>query len=254
MIRIGTAGFSYRDWLGPFYPRGLAQGEWLAYYARQFSTVELNVTFYRLPSTATLAAWIDRTPADFVFAVKAFRGLTHERQATDFASFVAAVKPLAEAGKLACVLAQFPQSFRRTPQNEAYLARLREGLGALPAAVEFRHAEWVSEDVFERLRQLKLGLACVDEPPLRGLMPPVEVATGPVAYVRLHGRNAPQWHQHEEAWQRYDYLYSDEELGEWLTRLRKLEAQAAQTLVYFNNTPRAQAIENARELRAMLSA
>ena len=143
MILIGTAGFSYRDWLGPFYPTGLPERDWLAFYAREFPTVELNVTFYRLPAARTLDSWIEHTPAGFQFSVKAYRGLTHERQAPDFAAFAAAARPLAQAGKLACVLAQFPQSFRRTAANEAYLARLRQGLGDLPVVVEFRHAEWV---------------------------------------------------------------------------------------------------------------
>jgi uncharacterized protein YecE (DUF72 family) len=104
-----------------------------------------------------VGAWIERPPAGFVFAVKAFRGLTRERQAPDFVGFAAAVRPLAEAGKLACVLAQFPQSFRHTPQNQGYLLRLR---------------------------QLRLELACVEEPPRRCLMPPTSVATRPVAYAR----------------------------------------------------------------------
>jgi len=253
MIRIGTAGFSYRDWRGPFYPAGLPEREWLGYYARAFSTVELNVTFYRLPDRRNLAAWIERTPPGCQFSVKAFRGLTHERAAPDFPAFVAAVRPLAEAGKLACVLAQFPQSFRRTPANTAYLAQLRQGLADWPVVVEFRHAEWIDQGLFGQLRQLNLGLVCVDEPPLKGLMPPVAAVTGPVAYVRFHGRNAKQWYRHDEAWQRYDYRYSPEELREWLARLRQLDAQTQQTLVYFNNTPKGQGIEDARALQVLLN-
>jgi uncharacterized protein YecE (DUF72 family) len=252
MIFIGTAGFSYRDWVGPFYPKGMPQREWLGHYAREFPTLELNVTFYRLPDARTLTGWIERTPPGFLFSVKAFRGLTHEREAPDFSAFVAAVRPLAESGKLACVLAQFPQSFRRTPANEAYLAQLRSGLEGLPLVVEFRHVEWVDDNAFERLRQLKLGFACVDEPRLKGLMPPVAVATGPLAYVRFHGRNAKQWYRHDAAWQRYDYRYKAEELREWLPRLRQLDAEAEQTLVYFNNNPRGQGIEDARALKKLL--
>lgn len=252
MIRIGTAGFSYRDWLGPFYPAGLPERDWLAFYARQFPTVELNVTFYRLPAARTIDAWIEHTPAGFQFSVKAFRGLTHERHAPDFAAFAGAVRPLAEAGKLACILAQFPPSFHRTPANESYLARLRQGLSDLPAVVEFRQAGWVNAAVFEHLRQLQLGFVCVDEPRLPGLMPPVAVVTGPVAYVRFHGRNAQNWHHPPEAWQRYDYRYATAELEEWLPRLRQLDAQAQQTLVYFNNTPGGQGIEDAHSLRRFI--
>jgi uncharacterized protein YecE (DUF72 family) len=150
------------------------------------------------------------------------------------------------------VLAQFPPSFRRTPANEDYLARLRPGLRELPAVVEFRHADWVNEAVFERLRGLGLGFACVDEPVLKGLLPPVAVATSPVAYVRFHGRNARQWHHYEEAWQRYDYRYTAEELQEWLPRIQTLDQQVQQTLIYLNNTPRGQGIEDARTLRGLL--
>jgi len=253
VILIGTAGFSYRDWVGPFYPRGLPSKEWLAFYSREFATVELNVTFYRLPDARSLSAWIEQTPPGFRFSVKAFRGLTHERRAPDFGAFVAAVRPMAQAGKLACVLAQFPQSFRRTPANEAYLERLRQGLADLPVVVEFRHAEWVDQATLDHLRQLQLGFVCVDEPQLRGLMPPVAAATGPVAYVRFHGRNARHWYQHTAAWQRYDYRYSAAELGEWLPRLRQLDQAAPLTLVYFNNNPRGQGIEDARALKAMIA-
>lgn len=252
MIRLGTAGFSYQDWAGTFYPPGLPEREWLAYYAREFSFVELNVTFYRLPAARTVAAWVERTPADFAFAVKAFRGLTHEREAPDFAAFRAAVQPLVQAGKLACVLAQFPQSFHPTPENNAYLAQLRDGLADLPAVVEFRDAAWAAPATFERLRALGLGFASVDEPRLKGLMPPVAEATGPVAYVRFHGRNAARWYRHQAAWERYDYAYSRAELAEWAPRLRALEAETGLALACFNNTPRAQAVDSARLMKALL--
>ncbi len=143
MLRIGTAGFAYDDWVGAFYPPGLPERDWLAYYAREFDTVELNVTFYRLPGPRAFAAWIEHTPAGFAFSVKAHRGLTHEREQADFPGFAQAVQPLVEAGKLACVLAQFPPSFRPTPENQAYLARLRAGLDRLPLLVEFRAPAWV---------------------------------------------------------------------------------------------------------------
>lgn len=253
MLRIGTSGFSYSDWAGLFYPAGLRERDWLAYYAREFDTVELNVTFYRLPGPRTFAAWVQHTPPGFAFSVKAHRSLTHEVQHADYAGFNQAVQPLVEAGKLACVLAQFPPAFRPTPENQAHLARLRAGLESLPLVVEFRAAAWVGEPAFELLRSLGLGFVCVDEPQLRGLMPPVAVATGPVAYVRLHGRNAKQWYHHEHAWQRYDYRYSADELEEWAPRLRSLDQAAPLTLVYFNNTPRAQAIDDARALKRLLA-
>jgi uncharacterized protein YecE (DUF72 family) len=253
VIHLGSSGFSYKDWVGPFYPKGLAQREWLAFYARAFDTLEVNMTFYRPPVEKTLAGWAERTPDGFLFSVKAFRGLTHERAAPDFAGFVLGLRPLVEAGKLACVLAQFPQSFHPTPANQQYLARLREGLGELPAVVEFRDAAWATAETYAQLRALRLGFVCVDEPRLKGLLPPLAVATAPVAYVRFHGRNARQWYQHEHAWQRYYYDYTREELAEWVPRLRALDEAAAQTLVYFNNAWQGLGLANARTLKDLLS-
>lgn len=252
MIRFGTAGFSYADWRGVFYPPGLPQRAWLAHYATVFDALELNVTYYRVPSASAVAGWIERTPPGFCFAVKAHRGLTHDRDDPDFAGFAQAVGPLAEAGKLGCVLAQFPQSFHPTPANRAYLSRLRAGLADLPVVVEFRQARWAVTETFEQLRSLALGWVIVDEPDLPGLLPAVAEVTSPVAYVRFHGRNAAQWHAHTEAWQRYDYDYSDAELRAWLPRLRALADQAGEVYGIFNNTPRAQAVGDAQALRAML--
>lgn len=252
MIRIGTSGFSYDDWIGPVYPEDLPPRDHLAFYAREFSTVELNVTYYRIPGTRTVEGWVQKTPADFLFSVKAYGGLTHERQEPEFAPFVASLRPLIEAGKLGCVLAQFPYSFRAVAENRDYLRRLREGLGDLPVVVEFRNAGWLTESTFDLLRALGLGFCCVDEPRLPGLMRPVVVATGPVGYVRFHGRNAAKWYNHKEAWERYDYTYSTEELREWVPRLRQLDASLPLTLVYFNNHFAGQAVRNARDLGPLL--
>ncbi len=253
MLRFGSSGFSYKDCVGPFYPAGLPQREWLGFYAREFDTVEVNMTFYRPPAARTMAAWVERTPAGFTFAVKAFRGLTHERAAPDFETFVQGVQPLVAAGKLACVLAQFPQSFHPTPANDDYLARLRAGLDDLPVVVEFRDAAWTTAATYERLRALGLGFVCVDEPRLKNLMLPLAVATSPVGYVRFHGRNARQWYQHEYGWQRYNYNYTREELEEWVPRLRALDEAADVTYVYFNNAWKGQGLENARMLKGLMA-
>jgi uncharacterized protein YecE (DUF72 family) len=252
MICVGTSGFSYKDWVGPVYPPDLPEREWLDFYAHQFSTVELNVTFYRVPSPRTVAGWVGRTPQSFLFAVKAFQGLTHGRAEPDFRGFVEAIRPMIESGRMGCILAQFPYAFHATPPNREYLKQLREGLGDLPVVVEFRNAGWVSETTHELLRSLNLGYCCVDEPALRGLMPPVAVATGPVAYVRFHGRNAAKWFEHKEAWERYDYTYSRDELKEWVPRLEALEEQSELALVYFNNHYRGQGFQGARDLLALL--
>ena len=253
-VLIGTSGFSYDDWVGPVYPPDLPKSEWLSFYAREFPTCELNFTFYRIPNPYTLARMADKVPEGFLFSVKAFQGITHEREDPEplVREFVEALRPLQEEGKFACVLVQFPYSFRATEENRDYLRRLRDGFGDLPVVVEFRRREWVSQRTFDELRALRFGFCCVDQPRLRGLIPPIAVATGPVAYVRFHGRNAAKWWQHEEAWERYDYTYSDEELKEWVPKIRQLDAEADLTLVYMNNHWRGQAVGTARQMRELL--
>jgi|YNPNPStandDraft_1061719.scaffolds.fasta_scaffold22575_1 uncharacterized protein YecE (DUF72 family) len=255
MIRIGTSGFSYDDWHGSFYPESLKPGDRLAFYAQHFSTVEINTTYYRQPDPGLFYHFVRRTPDDFCFVVKAYRGLTHEREEATpeaFRQFVEALAPLQQAGKFGCLLAQFPWSFQPTAANRAYLEYLRGQLGDLPVVVEFRHAGWVTDETLDLLRHLGLGFCCVDEPRLRGLLPPVAAVTAPTAYVRFHGRNAAKWWTHDEAWERYNYLYSESELAEWTPRIRSLAAQADTTYVIFNNHYRSQAVRNAQQMAQQL--
>jgi uncharacterized protein YecE (DUF72 family) len=130
---------------------------------------------------------------------------------------------------------------------------MRDGFAELPVVVEFRESAWVSDSTFELLRALDMGFCCVDEPELRGLMPPVAVATSDTAYVRFHGRNASQWWDHEHAWQRYDYTYSEEELQDWIPRLHELDAAAPLTLVYANNHYRGQSVDTLAKLGTLLA-
>ena len=252
-ILIGTSGFSYKDWVGPFYPEGLAKQDWLAFYASEFPTCELNFSFYRIPDARTLDRIAAKVPEGFQFSVKAYRGITHEREEPEpqIEQMVTGLSPLIDAEKFASVLLQFPHSFHANQTNRAYLRRLREGFGDLPLVVEFRSREWINEDTFDELRTLNLGFCCVDQSRFKNLVPPVAVATGPVAYVRFHGRNYQKWWQHKEAWERYDYTYRDDELTEWLPKIRQLDAEAPLTLVYMNNHWQAQAVDTARQLRLL---
>jgi uncharacterized protein YecE (DUF72 family) len=253
MIRLGTSGFSYKDWVGPVYPQELPNWQWLSFYAQSFDTVELNVTYYRLPTAKMVKGWIERTPDNFLFAVKAHRSLTHERKAPDFEAYTSSIEPLSSSGKLACVLAQFPHSFHNNPVNREYLKILREGLRDLPVVVEFRGLDWVNEDIFNELKAMELGFCCVDEPDLPKLMPRSARVTGPVAYVRFHGRNAEKWWRHDQAWERYDYTYSEEELKEWVPKIRDLDGQAPLTVVYANNHYKGQSVDATRKLQRLLA-
>ncbi len=251
MIHFGTSGFSYNDWIGPVYPQGLSRSQWLPYYAAEFDTIELNVTYYRIPTLSTVQGWVERTPEGFLFSVKLHRSITHERVQPEYTAFLESLGPMIESGKLGCVLAQFPYSFRSTNENRCYLDQLRDKLEELPVVIEFRHQSWAIEDTFSQLKNLHFGYCCVDEPRIRGLMPPVGRATGPVAYVRFHGRNAAKWWNHEHAWERYNYSYAEEELREWIPRLQLLDREALLTLVYANNHYRGQSIDTIRKLSKM---
>lgn len=254
MIKLGTSGFSYDDWIGPVYPEDMPRIQWLPFYATQFDTVELNVTYYRVPNLKVVKGWVERTPEHFVFSVKAHRSLTHERKQPDFEAYRKGIAPLIESEKLACILAQFPHSFHPNDANRAYLQSVRNGLADLRVVIEFRDRAWITEETFTLLHDLDLGYCCVDEPRLPGLIPPLAQWSGPLAYVRFHGRNASKWWQHEHAWERYDYTYSDSELAEWVTKIRSLDADAPLTLVYANNHYRGQSVNTLRQLERLLAA
>jgi uncharacterized protein YecE (DUF72 family) len=253
VLYFGTSGFSYNDWVGNFYPRGMPRREWLNYYAREFNSLELNSTFYALPKLSVLEAMVDKTGKGFLFSVKANQEMTHQRQQDNrvFVAFIHMLQPFIDAGKLGCVLAQFPYSFHFSRQNRDYLEFFRERLGDLPVVFEFRNSQWLKPEVFDWLRNHNLGFCCVDEPQLPNLLPPLAEVTSNIGYVRFHGRNEAKWWQHEHAYERYDYTYSVEELKEWLPRIKKLKNLAEKTFVFANNHWRGQAIGTIRQLRVM---
>ncbi len=254
MILIGTSGFSYADWKGPFYPKGIAQGEMLPFYAESFSALELNYTYYRMPDAATLERMVAKTGGKVTFSVKAHQDITHTRGVGEevFAAFREGLAPLRQSSTLGCVLAQFPWSFPFGPAGIEYLKRVAGSFTGIPTVVEFRNGAWVREEVFGMLREQGLGFCCVDQPRLKGLLPPVAVATSRIGYVRFHGRNAARWWEHEEAHERYDYLYTEAELAEWVPKIKALEKETERVFVFTNNHYEAKAVTNARMLEKML--
>jgi uncharacterized protein YecE (DUF72 family) len=256
MIQVGTSGYSYPEWKGPFYPAGLPDREFLRYYARHFGAVEINATYYRIPQARTIATMVERAEGRLAFAVKAHQEMTHLREQAEASArqFVAALAPMREAGVLAAVLLQFPFAFRHNPAGRDFLLAMRDRLAGHPLVVEFRHRSWFDAPTLAFLREAGLSLCCVDEPALPGLPPRAAEATGPLGYVRFHGRNAAKWWRHAQAWERYDYTYSEAELREWLPKLRHLEARTSAAFAFFNNHARGQAALNAGQLRALLAA
>ena len=254
MLYTGTSGFSYQDWVGPFYPGGMPRQEWLYYYAREFNSLELNSTYYVIPGLATMKSMADKTGTGFQFSIKANQEMTHARKRSGevFTAFIEALRPISESGKLGCVLAQFPYNFRCNNESKSYIEYFRGYFKYLPLVIEFRNAAWIKPDTFNWLRTLNLGFCCVDEPRLPGLIPPVAERTSAVSYVRFHGRNSAKWWQHQHAYERYDYTYSREELEEWVPKITRLAQGADKTFVFANNHWQGQAVDTIRQLRLML--
>jgi len=251
-VRIGTSGFSFPDWDGAFYPRGLASGRRLGFYARYFPTVEINSTYYGIPEPKTFRLLLAKAPEDFDFVVKAHQSMTHEEEtpAESYDQLLRAIEPVREAGRLEGILAQFPWRFRRTPEAERHLLEMRQRFHGLSLFAEFRHDSWMREEVFDFLAGHGIGYCCVDEPALEGLVPPVARLTTDVAYVRFHGRNEKNWWGKEG--DRYDYDYRPEELQEWQKKIRELAERAKKTYVFFNNCHAGQAARNARLMMDMM--
>jgi uncharacterized protein YecE (DUF72 family) len=299
-IRIGTCSWADEALSKHFYPKGLPAGERLSWYAERFDTVEVDSTFYRLPVPEMVARWAERTPDGFVMHVKAFALMTRhptkleqlppdlrgdaptddkgrvERPSREFRAevfdrFRRALEPLREAGKLGGILFQLPPYVVRKPASLDYLAWAREQLDGDDMLVEFRHVSWLEEaaraETLAFLEQLGAAHVIVDAPRIEGaknVVPTVLALTSPIAYVRLHGRNAETWNKRGgSAAERFDYLYPREELQEWVEPLRELAGEAEQAFAFFNNnstSPRpggelqrvAQAAYNAYELRGLL--
>lgn len=252
-VLIGTSGYSFPDWVGPFYPAGTPSNRFLDYYAHHFDTVEVNSTYYRIPPPRTLEQMEKKTPDGFHFVVKLNKGMTHEdsRDPALYRDFKAVLEPLKAAGKYDGLLAQFPWGFRRTVDHVRHVEGVREMLPGEPLFVEFRHDSWLTPELEPWLQSLDLGYCSVDEPRLEHLMPPVTMVTGRDAYVRLHGRNAKNWWRGDRS-TRYDYEYSKQELEDWLKKVAELAEKARRTYLFFNNCHAGQAARNAKLMQEML--
>jgi len=279
-IRIGTSGWNYPTgqgtWNGIFYPartrggRGKSGGKFdeLAFYAEHFNTVEINSSFYGIPPASTTAGWAERTPPGFEFSLKLFQKFTHPEmfhKATgqdpwsldekDVDEFRAAIHPLAAAGKLGALLAQFPASFKNEPDSRAYLEWLLEHFKDYRVAVELRHRSWSDEpaDTLELLESSNTAWTQIDEPKFRfsirqNLRPNVRS----FYYLRLHGRNAATWWAHEKSEDRYNYLYSAAELEPFSEAAEAASRQVRKAYLYTNNHFSAKSVANAAILKHQL--
>lgn len=254
-IRFGTSGYSYKDWEGILYPPGSRQADYLGVYAREFDTVELNYSYYRMPDAALSRRMAACTGGGFLFSIKGHRSMTHEGTAATVknqtALFLRGIEPIVDAGKLGVVLLQFPHRFHYTAGNRSYVDTLCRQFDALPLALEFRDRQWQRQSVYDGMRDRDIAVVNVDEPKLPGLPEATSLVTSDTAYVRFHGRNRENWWKGDNV-TRYDYCYSDAELEEWVPRIRAMALQAAVVMVVFNNHSKGQAVQNVRRIRQMM--
>ncbi|MBV9103158.1 MAG: DUF72 domain-containing protein [Candidatus Eremiobacteraeota bacterium] len=257
LVRVGTCGYSYRDWVGRFYPRQLRADAMLEYYARHFSTVEIDASYYRVPSEATIASLHRRTPPEFRFTAKLPGSLTHvpsdvlRPSLDDAEAFRTNFAPLVDSKKLGAVLMQFPNSFRPSARAEEHLGRLREALPDLQLVAEFRHRGWQTAATFALLGRLGIAWCNVDEPHFQTLLHASNDVVGDLGYVRLHGRNAKMWWKGDSA-ERYEYDYTPEELSPWIARVSEMADAARETYVMFNNHRFGHSAANAQTFAEML--
>src|SRR5215207_2896731 len=269
-VRVGTASWTDPTLLkSGWYPKGANDAESrLRFYATQFPIVEVDATYYYLPREQQAGLWVDRTPPDFVFNIKAFSLLTGhptrrkappEDQAEVWRRFRDALPPLDSAGKLGAVLMQYPEWFTPRRSSREELAAVRDRLGGYQACVEFRNAAWLATDrerdrTLGLLRDLDLPLVCVDMPQgFRSSVPPIAEATSPaLSVVRFHGRDPEAWKK-KTVTERFRYLYSEKELAEWVPKVEHLSESAREVHVLMNNCYRDQAVTNAAQLADLLS-
>jgi uncharacterized protein YecE (DUF72 family) len=255
---FGTAGWSYKDWLGTVYPEKIPTGfNHLQFLARDFEFVEVNTTFYRIPSLKLTTGWVRKTEAltDFKFWIKNFQDFTHKRviKKEDVADFKNALVPLQEAGKLAGVLSQFPYSFKLNTDNFDYLRNLTHLFREFDQAVEFRHNSWSSSDVLDNFSQNNIIWVNIDQPVISLSLPLTAHQTHPeISYFRLHGRNYKSWFSNEGRDARYDYSYSALELNKIAEKIKKLKEQAKKIFISGNNHYKGSAVRNLIELKKIL--
>lgn len=257
-VFFGPAGWSYADWRGTVYPEPLPpRFNHLAFLAGQFDFVEVNTSFYRIPPLTLTRGWADKTAAcpDFQFWIKLHQSFTHERQLEMpmIDGFHACLQPLAAAGKLAGLLAQFPYSFHFDPGALSYLRELAGHFIAYPLAVEFRHQSWLDDEVLAFFKSAGLIWANIDQPLIsQSLALTALVTARDTAYLRLHGRNYKDWFSGQGRDARYDYSYSAAELGRLGDVVARLKEQAKKVFVSGNNHYKGAAVKNLLQLKEIL--
>ena len=270
-LRIGTAGWSYKDWEGIFYPPGLDHRKVhpLEYLARFFDTTEINTSFYGPLKPELAKLWCRKAAAvnpRFLFTAKLYRAFTHSPIAVMEPTSAATIRPtdedevqtregldaIATEGRLGALLIQFPVSFKNTPLNREYLDHLLRQFIEYPRVVEVRDSSWNNPDTLAAFTQKNVAFCNIDQPLLGRSLAPTEHVTASIGYVRLHGRNYDQWFDSDNRNDRYNYLYKEKELEDWKERIENVAERAETTYVITNNHFESKAGVNALELKSML--
>ncbi len=262
-ILIGTSGYDHPELKGSFYPADLPRKDFLEFYSTRFNALEINSTFYGMPTAERMLSFYERSEGRVKFSVKACRLLTHEVKQDWFLqaqAFRTAVLPLLEKNVLSTVLVQFPESFHYTDNNRFYLSALIKAFDELPVVIEFRHRSWIRESVFAGLEERKAGIVFCDMPPLKNLPDGFTLGTpfiGTNAYIRLHGRNQSGWYVSVEDdgnggdRPRYNYEYSESELKTFLPVIKKAQEEGRTVQMFFNNHPKGTGFKNALQMKKL---
>jgi uncharacterized protein YecE (DUF72 family) len=254
-LLIGTSGYDYKEWKGGFYPDTLAQSKFLEFYSTQFNSLELNGSFYRMPTDKQMRNMVERSGGNVKFSVKAFQDLTHSADKSLYQpliyEFKKALEPMMKDNLLLCALFQFPQIFHYEKMERLYLDALLKEIADIPVVVEMRNIQWQNEQVFNALRDRNVGWCITDNPELNKLLRLEYITTSDIAYMRFHGRNTDNWYTGDNV-TRYDYLYSDKELQAFVEPIKELLKHTHIVQLFFNNHAKSQATINAKKLEMLL--
>jgi uncharacterized protein YecE (DUF72 family) len=271
-ILFGTAGWSYKDWEGIFYPPEMQRRRQhpLEYIARCFDVVEINTSFYGHIKPELAKLWAKRADAvnpNFIFTAKLHRSFTHSPMMMAGPTSAATIKPndvdkrlaregldaLASTGKLGALLIQFPVSFKSTPLNREYIEMLSRQFIEFPRVIEVRHSSWDNPETLATMEKQGVSFCNIDQPLIGRSLQPTDYVTAPIGYIRLHGRNYDQWFEAEKPHDRYNYLYNEGELQGWKEKVARIAQRARITYVVANNHFEAKGAVNALQLKNMLS-
>ena len=254
-LYIGTSGYDYDDWKGGFYPPEVKKKDFLSYYSTQFNSLELNGTYYRMPTPEQMQNMITRSENRLKFTVKAHQDLTNPQDPSQYqkltSEFKTALEPLMSSNLLLCALFQFPESFHYEKNQRLYLDSLLNEVSDIPLVVEMRNTKWQNDQVYNAFRQRNIGWCITDNPPLKNLLKLDYTVTSDIAYMRFHGRNSKMWYTGNNV-TRYDYLYNDSELQSFIEPIKQLLQHTKIVQLFFNNHAKSQSTINAKKIEMLL--